>query len=451
MIIAPARALTVSESTRLDARYHTAPAVRIRAALAHTKKLPLREIGDYGTVYAPSRFKRAYAVPGEKYISYLRPYDVFEYLPPEADRLSVSRTTNLANYRVKAGELLQTCSGRNLGPLTIADDYLARFALSHDMVRIRIPDETERYYTLAVLQSAVGQHLLRGDLNGSVIDHISDTHVASLRLPFIDAITAETAKLMRSAAKTRGKSRIALHDAVDALNSALAVSQDKALREGWTVKAATLGTRLDAAFHSTHVDAVKDKLLDMGGVTLGSVAQVTKPGGRYKTYYVAPGHGTPLLSGTQILQADPIGAKHISSRSITEGTGYELRQSVVCFQADGRAEESLGYPALVTKERDGWLASGHVGRAKPKDEADAGWIWAAMASDAVRQQISALACGSVVDALYPEDLKSVVLPPRELVDSKAVIQAWAGFSVAAVKAAQARQLVETALSKLGVS
>ena len=413
--------------------------------------MPLREIGSYGAVYAPSRFKRAYAVPGEDFVPYLRPYDVFEYLPPEADRLSVARTENLDDYRIESGELLQTCSGRNLGPLTIADQYLERFALSHDMVRIKIPNESERFYTLAVLQSVVGQHLLRGDLNGSVIDHISDAQVSALRVPFIDTIIAKVSELMKDATALREQSRTALRGALDRLNSVIDLSHEKPLRDGWTVKATDLGARLDAAYHAARVRTSRETLLDMGGVTLGSVAKITKPGGRYKTYYVAPGHGTPLLSGTQILQADPIGAKHISSRSITKDTGYELRRGVVCFQADGRAEESLGYPSMVTSERDGWLASGHVGRAAPKSSDDAGWLWASLASDAVREQVAALACGSVVDALYPEDLENVVLPPRELVDSAAVSAAWQGFADAAMQAAEARQRVETELAERGVA
>jgi hypothetical protein len=82
---------------------------------------------------------------------------------------------------------------------------------------------------------------------------------------------------------------------------------------------------------------------------------------------------------------------------------------------------------------------------------DSGWLWAAMASDVVQHQIAALACGSVVDALYREDLESVVLPPRHLVDSETVTSAWEGFSEAAVKAAKARKMVEKSLVKLGVA
>lgn len=450
MIIAPMRASTLAQSNRLDARFHSAPAVRLRVALS-TAKLSLRAISDYGDARMPNRMKQTLAVPGENFVPYLRPYDVFEYLPPEADRLSVARTENLPEYMIRAGDLLQTRSGRNLGPLTMGDDYLAQFALSDDMIRITIPDERLRFYTLAFLQTAIGQHLLRGDLNGSVIDHLSVSQVSAIQVPFVDSIVSKVAKLMKEATGVRQRSRRTLRGAIEKVNEALDTAPETPLRNGWTVKASALGSTLDAARHAEHIHAIRRKILAAGGVELGSVATVTKPGGRYKTYYVAAGHGTPLLSGTQILQADVINAKNISSRSIADGTGYELRAGTVCFQADGRAEESLGYPCMVTPERDGWLASGHVGRVSPLMDTDSGWLWAAIASEAVQRQIAALACGSVVDALYPEDLLSVVLPPRELVDSAAVVDAWNDFSNAAKKAAQARRMIEDALTALGVA
>jgi len=118
------------------------------------------DIRSLGSAYAPSRFKRTYAVDGEDFVPYLRPYDVFEYLPPEADRLSVTRTARLEDYLIQEGDILQTCSGRNLGPVTIADSYLTQSALSHDMIRIRVEDLSDRYYLLAFLRSRAGQHLL---------------------------------------------------------------------------------------------------------------------------------------------------------------------------------------------------------------------------------------------------------------------------------------------------
>lgn len=452
MIITPVRAtsLFATEGNRLDARYFSAPAMRIKSVLASSPGVDLRSLDDMATTSAPSRFKRTYATEGEDYVSYLRPYDVFEFLPPEADRLSVSRTEKLDEYQIRAGDILQTCSGRNLGPLTIADEYLARFALSHDMIRIRIDDEDDRFYALAFLKSRTGQHLLRGDLSGSVIDHITPDQVRAIQIPVIDSIRDAVVALTKHAVDLRGRARITLHASVEALDALFDVRPARPHRDGWTVRAADLGSRLDAAYHSAHVERLRGDLLEDGGVRLGDVSLIRKPGGRYKTYYVGPDQGTPLLSGRQILQLDLVGAKNISSRSVKPESGYELEQGWITFQADGRAEESLGYPSVVTAEREGWFASGHVGRVIPLNPDDSGWLWAAIASQAVQQQIAAQACGSVVDALYPELLESVVLPRRDLVDSDAVNAAWKDLATAAEEMSTATERVDAALADLGV-
>lgn len=105
-----------------------------------------------------------------------------------------------------------------------------------------------------------------------------------------------------------------------------------------------------------------------------------------------------------------MGTKYISERSIGRDTSFDLQAGSICFQADGRAGEGLGTPVLITRERNGWLGSGHIVRVIPNDPSDSGWLWAAIASSQVQIQIAALACGSVVDALYPDDLERVLLP-----------------------------------------
>lgn len=146
------------------------------------------------------------------------------------------------------------------------------------------------------------------------------------------------------------------------------------------------------------------------GMYVAQIADVSKPGGRPKVIYVDKDNGTPYLSGRQILQTTPIGLKYLSSKSAAASSKYVLGKGDVVFQADGRAEESLGFPSMVMGERVGWLASGHVGRFIPRSMKDAGRLWLATASNVVQEQIAASACGSVVDSVYPETLETVVLP-----------------------------------------
>jgi hypothetical protein len=67
----------------------------------------------------------------------------------------------------------------------------------------------------------------------------------------------------------------------------------------------------------------------------------------------------------------------MSAKAFDDASRYELRQGWIIYAADGRAEEGLGLPALVTSNRDGWLASGHVGRIIPKEGVSSGWLWLA--------------------------------------------------------------------------
>lgn len=437
-------ALDLREAGRIDAEYFLDGAGAIRSALRVNTGLTRKLLGEMGTAYAPSRFKRTYAVDGEEFVSYLRPYDVFEFLPPEADRLSKTRTAGLSNYLIREGDLLQTCSGRNLGPVTIADSYLARFALSHDMVRIRIEDVDMRFYVLAFLRSRTGQVLLRADRGGSVISHITTGHVEALEVPLLHSIETAVVDAARRGVELRQRARAALHGAVERVDEAYPAAS-AILREGWTVNAADLRNRFDAAPRVQSTQDDRAGLRAAGGLRLGDVAQVLKPAGRHKMVYVEPGEGPSFLSGRQILQCDVIAAKHLSPHSAQAAGGFALEKDSVIFQADGRAEEGLGYPAYVSEDREGWLASGHVGRALPVDKADAGWIWASMASDVVRRQVVAQSCGSVVDALYPEDLEDVILPPRSAVNSAAVREAWAQMAAGSQLLDEASAMIDEAL------
>lgn len=434
MIVTPIRSRSLFEGRRLDAKYFTSPGVRsaerlVVLAAAGVEMLQIGGPDGIGTVQHTTRFKRQLAAPAEESKPFLRAFDVFEYLPEPADLISVERTTEIDELLIEPGAILLTRSGRNLGPCVLADKYLARFVPSDDLLRIRIENEDHRHYVFAFLNTPTGQELLRLDRTGSVIDHLSAGQVSRQSVPVLPQVYDQVVTTTREASRLQGEARIVLSDAVTAITAALPSARPLSpLYAGWSINATALAGRFDAAFHQADVWDLRAALLAAGGRRIGDVAGVRKPAGRFKTYYVTEEHGRPMLSGRHLLQFKPIGAKHISNRSLKEGAiRYELRAGMIAFQADGRAEESLGQPVMVTAERDGWLASGHVGRIIPNSPGDAGWIWAAMASPAVRKQMSAAACGSVVDALYEPDIENVILPPRDLVDSAAVTQAWNEF------------------------
>lgn len=101
---------------------------------------------------------------------------------------------------------------------------------------------------------------------------------------------------------------------------------------------------------------------------------------------------------------------------------------------------------MISRDRDGWLASGHVGRLVPKESTDPGWLFLAARTWHVQIQIKALASGSVVDSTFPPDMESVVLPPPGQVDGISISRAWMSFAEAQDAENEAIAILEAALT-----
>lgn len=420
---------------RLDAYFHLSEGRRLirhvgRKELGHSR-LGSAE-GLKAKVWMPGRLKHVYAVPGEEAVPYLRPSDTLNFLPRAADDLSAWRTDDIDSYRLKRGMILVTRSGRNLGPVIYTDAFLERFVLSDDMVRVEIVDDTLRFYVLGLLGSHTGQQLLRKDKSGSVIDHITVDHVASLDVPMLpDAMVAEIAQCMRQAMQLREAARLGLATEQQSYEAALpAIPSASATASGWSITARELTGRIDAAPYMPAVRAVRKALKAKGGKLLGDIATALKPPGRYKTVYVDRAHGVPILSGGQLLQIRPLNPRYMAAHALNEIDRYRLQPGWIAYQADGRSEEALGEPVMITSSRRNWLASGHVGRLVANDAADAGRLYLAFQTPHAQMQLKALASGSVVDATFPTDAEAVVLPPLPASGGPEVKSYWEEFSEA---------------------
>lgn len=446
-------ASTLRTAGRLDCWYFLSPASSTVEAVESARKrgIQIERLGGSNgiaeRVHHPQRYARALAANGEPNLPYLRPYDVFNYYPEAADYVSQGRTANLKDYHLKPGQILQTRSGRNLGPAVLVDAHLAQFVMSDDMIRVEIADERMRFYALAYLNSQTGRRMLRRDKTGSVIDHLSEDQVASQEVILFDSATIrEVAAMVERAVKLREAARLTISEMLAAYERQLpALHRSNPLRGGWTVRSRVFEGRLDSAFYDPLVSTVRRQLTRLGGQRVGEVAQVLKPAGRYKTCYVNRDHGRPLLSGAQLLQTLPINLQFMSPRVFKNIADYELRTGWIAYPADGRAEEELGTPAFITKDRAGWLASGHVGRVIAKPGVDAGWLFLALKTSHAQMQLKARASGSVVDSTFPKDMEEVILPPPLDIDGKKIVQLWEDFQEAQALEEKASAMVDDAL------
>ncbi|MGY3620184.1 hypothetical protein [Bradyrhizobium sp. USDA 10063] len=434
------KTLTISSSdlaktARLDAYFHLSEG-RLLARRVGQMAIKYSRLGHpdglKARVWAPARFKRVYAMPGEEELPYLRPSDTLNYTFRAADMLSATRNENIDEYRLQGGMILVTCSGRNLGPAVYVDTCMAQFVLSHDMIRVEIEDETLRFYVLGLLGTRIGQHLLRKDKSGSVIDHITVEHVASLEVPMLpDRTIADIADKMKQAVQLRESSRLHLCEQQKLYEATLPpIDSGQPIPRRWTISSQEISDRLDAAPYEPAVLSTRRELMARGGPLLGDIAKALKPSGRYKTNYVGADHGIPILSGGQLLQIRPLNLRYIAPRALTDVDRYRLEAGWIAYQADGRSEEALGEPVMITNDRKGWLASGHVGRIVANKASDAGSLYLAFQSPHAQMQLKAFASGSVVDATFPIDAERVVLPPLPIGMSRDIQESWVRFGVA---------------------
>lgn len=433
---------------RLDAHYHLAPGVqaRDRIAQAASAGLDVIALGDLGTVWQPGRLKQVPAAQGEDAKPYLRPYDVFDCLPQPASWLSATRAGDTADYRIEPGLLLLTRSGRNLGPLTVADAVLSAFLLSDDMLRVGIVDGDMRHYAFVALASPTGQAMLRQQMSGSVVDHVTVRDAQAFPILYLPKDQrVPVVELARTAVEDLAVARERLHRVMDRVQQRYPPPQrDKLRKLGWTVTSGGLGARLDPHFHDPSVAAARRMMQQAGGVRCGDVADAFLPG-RYKRYYVDSKHGRPITSGTQLLQINPINLRYISDRSFKNPEAMLLRSGMVAFGAVGRWEGRLGQPALITADRHGWMASNDVMRLTSKPGVTPGWLWAAIACAQTQAQIAALPYGSVIDHTGPSDIEDIILPPPDRELGALAEAAWEGFAAARLHLREAVQLFESAV------
>lgn len=452
MIVDTVRAQDVFHSGRLDPEFHLSEGVKARRRISQAQHNGLRTLrlgGPNGlaVVSQPGRFKRIYAQTLEESVPYLRPYDVFDYTPILADRISVRGTRHLDELRVSPGTIVVPASGRNLGPAVAVDECLAHFVLSHDAIRVQPRDLDDAAYILAFINCPTGQAIIRSGITGSVIDHISVSDLTDLQVPMVPehqriAITT----LMRASIELRDRSRTVLAQLVRQLSTSLGSVEDATLANGWTLDAQQLTDRLDAAAYSPTAAHLAERLRARGGRRLGDVAEVMKPASRYKAYHVTARHGVPFLTGSQLRQAKIIAPKYMADRVFQEPDRYVLSEGDVVFAADGRANEGLGVPVMVTSDRTGWLASEHIMRIRAREGTNSGALFLALSVDHVQRQIQALPRGSVVDTLYVGDANDIVIPPVETEAGEAAAASWESFSCADALEQRAMFLIEAALN-----
>ncbi len=450
----------VLESTRIDPKHFLDDGYQcyLRVTRGSWPFVTVSQMLGESSVWAPSVSKFVPAAGPDFGKPYLAPFDTLRYVLVSNSWVSSSHFKAFSSCEVKRGQLLITCSGRNLGPCVWVDDLLSEFVVSGDMIRVEGADQSMLFYLMAFLHTRVGNALIRRHKTGSVIDHISPRAVQDLVVPILaDDFIAQIVTQFEKATLMREHARHMLAGAMDAFSNRVGIDQalsrirEMHLPRHFSLHSGTVRSRIDAEYHAPIYRAFINEL----GRTcelrqLGDIADITRPPGRYKTLYVTDNrYGLPLLSTRHMAQFRPVGLKYISPLAFRTPEEYLVRAGCILMAADGRAEENLGDCVLLGQDRDGWAASGHVIRVKPRADIHPGILYLSLVCEPIRAIIKSLATGSVVDAISEMELATVYVPYLPLHEARQigdqVVGAWEEFAQAKAVEDAAIAIFEDAL------
>lgn len=223
-----ARAFVLSShdlNGRLDASQHI-PITRSAINKLLGGQLRLAHLGDLcDEIWIPPRFKREYVLHGGVY--YLLPSQLLTQRPYGLKRLSQRQADRLKDLALREGQLLLTTDG-TVGRAHLVTKRMSGWIGSNNMARLS-STSIDLGYLYAFLATPYGQHQVARDIYGGVVDHISETHIASVLCP-VPNRDDESAigDLVRSAFRSKDRANELEDEAIDRIERVIGASSGAA-------------------------------------------------------------------------------------------------------------------------------------------------------------------------------------------------------------------------------
>lgn len=411
---------------RFDASFYGQDIIAARILLdkisRELKTQPLQELTD--NIFMPAlKIKIPFSEFGEEYLTQS---EIEFFLPKARKRIDTKRIKNPEMWKVKKGYLLISQSG-TIGRITIATEYLEKFIISPNPIRV-IADESIRGYLYAFLSCWIGQALVKSPQYGVTVKHILPHHLYNIPIPRFPNLEKEINQKILKAQKLREEAQKLLLNAEEMLYSELGlpkIDEDDVeyfggeigrLVNAFEVRSNELNYRLDASYHTPILRLIKRNLQEgekKNHFTLrrlgNGVADVFELP-TYKRIYIKPENGYPILSGAHLRQIKLYDLKYISGLSFFKNgksfiDKYRIRKGWILITERG----TTGVCALVTDYWNNWLASHNILRVIPQN-INSGFLLSYLNTKYAQDQLKSKELGAVVEVLDPEDVKDILIP-----------------------------------------
>jgi type I restriction enzyme S subunit len=377
-------------------------------------------LSELATVFFPGIFKR-FLVENPKYgIGFLTTSEMMMVEPKAEKLLSTDLTTNLEIYRVEENSLLVSRSG-SVGNTIFVYEDLIRYAITEDALRVKPFDKKYLGLLYFYFTSYYGKSLITGQQSGAVIDHIYEENLLNLSIPILDEETNEyfygifikvrenrekANKLLRKA-RTLVLEYNNLPPLEEAELETLDPDKETDLRFVST-KEFTDDFRLDAHFYNPMAELAVRNIREKADTYYQLIELVNEIilGKRFKRNYVESDHGTPFLSGKNIIQIRPE-VKYLSNSEIKFMDDLLIEKNWTLVTCSG----TIGRTCFVYNNYEGYAASQHILRVNPDEsEIDPGYLYCFLSTDYGYHQILRYRYGAVIDEIDDNNMAEILVP-----------------------------------------
>jgi type I restriction enzyme S subunit len=367
-------------------------------------------------IFNPPVFKREF-IDDVNECRYLASAEISS-LEPEINFIT-NEQANRLNLRVKNGWILVTGFG-TIGNIRIVDNIISDFAVANNVARI-IPKENFTGFIAAFLSSNYGNKLLNDYAAGAVVKYIEAPQIAQIPIPILpDDIIAKTNDLYLAAVHCREEAHNHLHKAralvltynhlpplEEAEPETLDPDQETDLRLV-SSEEFTDDFRLDAHFYNP-IAALAVRNIREKRYNFQRLLELTDEiilGKRFKRNYVEKEHGTPFLSGKNIIQIRPE-LKYLSNTEIGFMEELFIKKNWTLITCSG----TIGRTCFVYNNYEDYAASQHILRVNPNEDLiDPGYLYCFLSTDYGYHQILRYKYGAVIDEIDDNNIAEILVP-----------------------------------------
>lgn len=368
-------------------------------------------LGDLATIWQPSRLKGIRV--GREGVPFLAATQVFDVWPTPRKWLATSKTPQLAQRIVEPGWILVTCSG-TVGTCIITSAAHSGYVVSHDLLRVQIPETDLRDYVYCFLRTWFGRAMMRGSHYGNIIKHLEVPHLAAVPIPVLDAMVSEIHDCVTDVLNARDRAyrldMLARGRFADALTERPGEEQET----GYLVPSKEVfggRRRIEAAAHSPAARFVLQTYERNADsvVALGTLARVFLPA-RFRRIYGDV--GVTYLDSEPIFKVNPEVSKRLTPATDIDFSDYKVRCGWLLLARSGQVYGINGQAILANEWHEGKVVTEHIMRIVPNHgKVRPGYLQTVLSHPTLGQPlVISRAFGTSVPELAPEDIERLPIP-----------------------------------------